>query len=417
MCHCVLVFCAVSNNSFVTDNADPPGDLPSPNFQPEQSRQGDSDDALTEILSAEDVRAGLARNEASAPVLSGTAPPQTRVYEHWQIPPNEEGFPGPGYFVEPHQGSVHAGYPPALGDLDHLRLRRKSVPAKQGLRGVLNNVARVNLPPGPDETYEMALRQRVQRMVRTTFPITVLAVKGGVGKTVVTEVLGSTFSAVRGDRVIAVDLDPDAGNLISRHGRESGLSIADLTADGSSTRYLDVRAHTSQNQATRLEVLTGPDFVHSPKPLQESEVYAVMPILGEHYSVVLMDTGTGFKTALMGAVLRQSRTLVLVSSASIDSLEETQLTLEWLKHNGYQDLLDTAVLVINNVHSGRPNVDLARVVKQFAYRIAPERIFVLPFDEHIFEGRQIILELLSAKTRRRYLEMAARISELFPLVD
>ena len=189
---------------------------------------------------------------------------------------------------------------------------------------------------------------------------------------------------------------------------------ADLAAEGSSTRYLDVRAHTSQNKSTRLEVLTGPDFVSTRKPLQESELDAVMPILGEHYSLVLMDTGTGLKTTLMNAALRQSRALIVVSSASIDSLEETQVSLEWLRHNGYQDLLDTVVLVINNVARGKPNVSLDRAVKQFARQIGRERIFVLPFDNHIFEGRQITLELLSAKSRRRYLELAARISELFP---
>ncbi len=398
----------------MTDHANPLGEFPVPAPQPrrpahaapEPPRRGDPADALTEILPLEDLHAELNREQPTPALLAGMPPPPTRVYEDWQIPPTEDGYVGAGVASE--------GYVPGLVELDELQLRRKSVPAKQGWRGVVHNVTRINLPPGPDETYELALKERIQRMVRTTFPITVMGVKGGVGKTVVTEVLGSTFSSVRGDRVIAVDLDPDAGNLISRHGRESGLSITDLAAEGSASRYLDVRAHTSQNKSTRLEVLTGPDFVSTPKSLQENQIDAVMPILGEHYSVVLMDTGTGLKTNLMGAVLRQSRALVIVSSASIDSLEETQVSLEWLRHNGYQQLLDTMVLVINNVARGKPNVDLERAVKQFGRQIGRERIFVMPFDNHIFEGRQITLELLSAKTRRRYLELAARIAELFP---
>ena len=388
---------------------------------PEPPRRGDPADALTEILPLEDLQAELDREQPTPELLSGQPPSPTRVYEDWQIPPTEDGYLPPNYLPANHPADTYPpgsypgeGYVPGLVEFDQLQLRRKSVPAKQGWRGVVHNVTRINLPPGPDETYELALKERVQRMVRTTFPITVLGVKGGVGKTVVTEVLGSTFSAARGDRVIAVDLDPDAGNLISRHGRESGLSISDLAVEGAASRYLDVRAHTSQNKSTRLEVLTGPDFVSTPKALQESDVDAVMPILGEHYSLVLMDTGTGLNTTLMSAVLRQSRALVMVSSASIDSLEETQLSLEWLRHNGYQDLLDTMVLVINNVQRGKPNVNLDRAVKQFGRQIGRERIFVMPFDNHIFEGRQINLELLSAKTRRRYLELAARIAGLFP---
>jgi MinD-like ATPase involved in chromosome partitioning or flagellar assembly len=177
-----------------------------------------------------------------------------------------------------------------------------------------------------------------------------------------------------------------------------------------------VRAHTSQNKATRLEVLTGPDFVSTRKPLQESELDAVMPILGEHYSLVLMDTGTGLKTNLMTSILGQSRALVVVSSASIDALEETQVTLDWLRHNGYQQLLDTAVLVINTTVRGKLNVDVDKAVERFSRQIRAERIVVCPFDTHIHEGKEITLELLSPKSRRRYLELAAAVADLFPKI-
>lgn len=393
----------MSDNSalFGSDSAQPAPARPPAHAAPEPfgpPRWGKPSDALTEILPLEDLQPELSLDTPNVPVpLVGTpVPAPTRVFDDWQL------------------SSEFEGYVPAAVELDKLETRRKTVPAKQGWRGVAHNVAGVNLAPGRDELYEMALKDRVQRMVRTTFPIAVVGVKGGVGKTVVTEVLGSTFSAVRGDRVIAVDLDPDAGNLISRHGRESALSIADLIADGSPSRYLNVRAHTSQNKATRLEVLTGPDFARTPMPLLDKDVDAVMPILDEHYSLVLMDTGTGLKTNLMTAVLRQARAMVMVSSASIDALEETQVGLDWLRHNGHQHLLDTMVLVINNSQRGKSNINVDAAVKQFARQIGRERIFVLPFDSHIFEGRQITLELLSAKSRRRYLELAAAISELFP---
>lgn len=309
-----------------------------------------------------------------------------------------------------------SSYVPAEVALDHLEGRRKSVPAKQGWRGMLHNLTRINIAPGKDEVYELSLQERVQRIVRTTFPMAVIGVKGGVGKTVVTEALGSTFSTIRGDRVIAVDLDPDAGNLIARHGRESALTLSDLVADSSLTRYLDVRAHTSQNKLSRLEVLTGPDFARTEMPLLRDDVEVLMPILKEHYSLVLMDTGTGLKTNLMTSILRQSRALVVVSSASIDALEETQVTLEWLRNNGYQQLLETTILVINHTQRGKANIDVDKAVEQFSRQIRAERIFVLPFDSHIQEGKQITLELLSAKSRRRYLELAGSIAELFPKV-
>lgn len=385
---------------------------------------GDAAAAPTEDLHLEGLQAdsGFVRNNPPGQTPR-SVPAATRVYEDWQMPAVVEGsayeggvFEGPVFEGQVYERSVFEGYVPAQVHLDRLETRRKSVAAKQGWRGLVHSVTGINLAPGKDELYEMALKERIQRMVRRTFPITVMGVKGGVGKTVVTEALGSTFSAVRGDRVIAVDLDPDAGNLLSRHGRESDLTIADLVADPALTRYLDVRAHTSQDKSTRLEVLTGPDFARTPMPLMNTQVEAVMPVLAEHYSLVLMDTGTGLKSNLMSAVLGQTRALVMVSSASIDALEETQVSLEWLRNNGYQHLLDTMVLVINNIQRGKPNIDVERTVKVFSRQIGRERIFVLPFDAHIFEGGQITLELLSATSRRRYLELAAAISELFPRV-
>ncbi len=367
---------------------------------PEPREPGTRADLPTEILALDDV-AAPSLDPPRGTVLPPDRPAPTRLYEGWQFNPAVEG-------------RVREGYVPAVVELDQLETRRKPLPAKQGWRGLVHRTTRISLAPGRDELYETSLKHRIQRIVRLTFPIAVMGVKGGVGKTVVTEVLGGTFAAVRGDRVIAVDLDPDVGNLVSRHGRESALSLSDLVADRTSKRYLDVRAHTSQSGETRLEVLTGPEFARTPAPLLDAEVDALFPILNEHYSLVLMDTGTGLKTNLMTAVLRNSRALVMVSGASIDALEETQIGIEWLRHNGFQHLLETMVLVINHAQRGKPNVDVARAVVQFARQIGRDRIFVMPFDSHIFEGGKIIVEALSAKTRRGYLELAAALSELFP---
>jgi len=43
-----------------------------------------------------------------------------------------------------------------------------------------------------------------------------LVVEGGVGKTTVTATLGATFASLRGDRVVAVDANPDRGHAETR---------------------------------------------------------------------------------------------------------------------------------------------------------------------------------------------------------
>jgi MinD-like ATPase involved in chromosome partitioning or flagellar assembly len=218
---------------------------------------------------------------------------------------------------------------------------------------------------------------------------------------------------VRDDRVIAVDIDIEAGNLIDRHGRQSSLSLLDLASDTSVTRYLDVRAHTSMN-ASRLEVLAAPDIARTDRHIEREDLLKAIAILQQHYAVVLMDCGTTLKSPVMDAVLRESRALVVVCSASIDAMKETEITLEQLRHNTFQHLLDSTVLVINHTQPGKPNVLIDRAVSHFARQLRPERVIVLPFDRHVHDGREIVLELLSKKTKRRYLELAAALSDMFP---
>jgi MinD-like ATPase involved in chromosome partitioning or flagellar assembly len=349
--------------------------------------------------------AGLDGGVDQRPALPGDLPDHRGLQ---QFPPYSGETPRTPTPV--FHGTHNAAGPVAL---DFLNIKRRQVPAKKGWRAALHKATRINLGPGRDERYELDLRDRVGRIVRTTFPIAVLNLKGGVGKTVVCETLGSTFAAVRGDRVIDVDLDIDAGNLIDRHGRQSSLSLLDLAADTSVTRYLDVRAHTSMN-AARLEVLAAPDYARTDRVVERDDFLNAMTILRGHYSLVLIDCGTGMNSPVMDAVLRESRALVAVCSASIDAMKETDILLERLHHNGFQRLLESTVLAINHTEPGRPNVLVDKAIAQFSRHVPRERAIVLPFDPHIREGKEIILELLSRKSQRRYLEMAAALSELFP---
>jgi MinD-like ATPase involved in chromosome partitioning or flagellar assembly len=127
-----------------------------------------------------------------------------------------------------------------------------------------------------------------------------------------------------------------------------------------------------------------------------------------------MDCGTALTSDDMEAVLRESRALFVVTSASIDSVTKTRTTLDWLRHNGYHKLVDSTVLVINHIERKRPGAVLAGELEQLSGQFAAGRVVVLPFDPHVHAGRGISLERLSKLSRRRYLELAAVLAEMFP---
>ena len=49
---------------------------------------------------------------------------------------------------------------------------------------------------------------------------------------------------------------------------------------------------------------------------------------------------------------------MIVASASIDGARQAAVTMDWLRQNGYQDLLGRSCVVINHVVPGKPNIDV-----------------------------------------------------------
>jgi MinD-like ATPase involved in chromosome partitioning or flagellar assembly len=294
----------------------------------------------------------------------------------------------------------------ALDGLDQPELEDS---AASSWRDRLRRLTGIDLGPGRDAAYEHDLRGRIRTPVGAAFPIAVLNLKGGVGKTVVVEALGSTFAAVRDDRVIAVDLD--AGDLAERHGRRNPLSIADLLSDDSVARYSQVRAHTYMN-SFGLEVLGLPDYARTDWRLERRDVVKAFSILRKHYSVVLVDCVKAVNSAVMDAVLPEARALVVVTSTSIDAIRKTRTTLDLLRNNGYQRLMNSTVLVINHVQPGKVGVVAAKELDELSARVAAS--VVLPFDRHVYDGKEIGLDRMSRESRRAYLEMAGAIADTFP---
>ena len=276
-------------------------------------------------------------------------------------------------------------------------------------RELIRRLTGIDLGPGKATTHELELRDRICTVLGGAFPVAVLNFKGGVGKTAVVEALGSTLADVRDDRVIAVDID--VGDLAERHGRRNPLSMADLLTADAVTQYAEVRAHTYMN-SFGLEVLGLPDYARTDWRLERHDVVKAFSILRNHYSVVLVDCVKAVNSAVMDAVLPESRALVVVTSTSIDAVRKTRTTLEWLCNNGYQRLVRSTVLAINHVEPAKPGAVATKEIEELSARVATT--VVLPFDRHVHEGKEIGLDRLSRQSRRSYLEMAAALADLVP---
>ena len=242
--------------------------------------------------------------------------------------------------------------------------------------------------------------------------VAVLSLKGGVGKTTVTVGLGSTLASLRGDRVIAVDGNPDRGTLSDKVRLETSATIRDLLNERSMvTRYADVRAYTSQ-APSRLEILASDRDPGVSVAFSADDYRTVVGVLEHYYSICITDCGTGLLHSAMAGILELADQMVLVSSPSVDGARSASATLDWLEAHGYADLVSGGVVVLSAIRrKSKSTVDLDRLEQHFAAR--SRAVVRVPYDPHLEEGAEVELEMLNEETADAYLNLAALVADGF----
>ena len=291
---------------------------------------------------------------------------------------------------------------------------RKAEPvARTGWRRTVRQASGGLIKPAPSrsEAHRTELLDQIATPLVGCHRIAVISLKGGVGKTTTTTALGATLASNRGDRVIAVDANPDAGTLGRRVRRETGATIRDmLQALPSVQSYVDVRRFTSQS-SSRLEILANDVDPAVSTTFNDEDYRRIVEALQRQYSIILTDSGTGLLYSAMRGVLQMADQLIVVSTPSVDGGNSASTTLDWLVAHGYQDLVSRAVTVISGVRPASKDFDLNQLVAHFAARC--RSVIAVPFDPHLATGAEIELDQLRPATADAYLELAACVAAGF----
>jgi MinD-like ATPase involved in chromosome partitioning or flagellar assembly len=240
--------------------------------------------------------------------------------------------------------------------------------------------------------------------------VAVLSLKGGVGKTTTAVGLGATLATLRGDRVIALDANPDRGTLSDKVRLETAATIRDLLNERDQVRrYADIRAFTSQ-APSRLEVLASDRDPGVSVAFGADDYCDAARMLEHFYSICITDCGTGLLHSAMSGVLRLADQIVLVSSPSVDGARSASATLDWLEAHHCGDLVRNGVVVLSAIRpKSKSTVDLDRLEHHFAARC--RAVTRIPYDPHLEEGAEVELEFLSSETADAYLSLAAIVGE------
>ena len=337
--------------------------------------------------------------------------PAEAVPAEWTAPTPPNGLPL-GYASRP--PVTRQDDPPPFLDLSTVALlgQPKRAPS-QGWRKwlYLASFKLINLGESPKIIRHNGLVSEVQRPLRGCYRIALLSLKGGVGKTTITATLGATFASIRGDRVVAVDANPDRGTLSQKVPLETPATVRHLLRDAEGIEaYSDVRAYTSQGPS-RLEVLASEQDPAVSEAFSSDDYTRTLEVLERFYSLVLTDCGTGMLHSAMSAVLHKADVLVVISSGSVDGARSASATLDWLDAHGHQDMVRNSIAVINAVRPRSGKVDMKKVVDHFNRRC--RAVKQVPFDPHLEEGAEISLDRLRPETREALIELAAVVAQGF----
>ena len=293
---------------------------------------------------------------------------------------------------------------------DAILRTRPDEPSSGWRRAVLRATGgRLNPGPSDDELARRAILHRIRRPLLQSHRIAVTSIKGGVGKTTVATLLGLVLAENRGDRVIVLDANPDAGTLADRLTGESAVTVRELLRDLDRIHsWTEVSRYTSL--AGRLQVLASEQDPAAGDAFSREEYEHICTLLDRFFNIVVTDSGTGLVHSAMEGTLKLADSVIIVGAPTVDGAGRASKTLDWLFAHGHGALASDAVAVLS-CDRASAEVDRERIRQHFEARC--RAVVEIPHDPHLATGGRVELARLRPSTRDAAYELAAIMADRF----
>lgn len=289
----------------------------------------------------------------------------------------------------------------------------RKIPPGSGWRKFIYSVTFHKINPGesPGERHYRELQNRIRRHIRRQYVITVVSGKGGVGVTTMAACIGAVFRECRHQNVIAIDADPGFGTLADRIDEAPPGDYTAVINDTDVQGYADIREYLGQN-AVGLDVLAGNRTSDQPRPLVPAMFSGVLTRLRRTHTVIIVDTAPDLEHDVMKPVLECTDTLVFVSSITADRSRPVLRAVDYLRSQGYHELVSRSTVIINHTDASTDKEALDYLAERFTKVGAI--VEVMPFDSHLAKGGIIdTVHELKKKSRLRLFEITAGLADKY----
>ncbi|MBO3143329.1 MinD/ParA family ATP-binding protein [Dermatophilus congolensis] len=295
--------------------------------------------------------------------------------------------------------------------IDAHMLRPAPPVPRTGWRGVAYRVTDGRWNPGVSsaEQRRRAREAQIGAALNGKHVTAYFCLKGGISKTSTTAAVATALANLRPDPVLAIDANPDAGDLSERLVGKKLSGITELARNIESVHSVEDLARFTVS-AGRLVVLPGEPNPVLGDSLSSQDFERILGTVQRFYSNVHVDCGTGVTHPLMSGILRHATTVVIPAAWSVTGARRAMESIQWLRDSGFVHLADNCVVVLTSKDIVSSHVDKKSVQRHLAAR---SELIVVPADPHMADGGQIDWEHLKPKTREAFLNIAEAVSRRF----
>ncbi|MFF9058388.1 hypothetical protein ACF09K_06720 [Streptomyces sp. NPDC014882] len=255
-----------------------------------------------------------------------------------------------------------------------------------------------------DVTERTRIARELQQPVTTGRVVAVTSIRGGVGKSTVSALLGRTLNHYRHDPVLTLEADAALGTLPVRMGAEAvRWTCADLASIlHPSMQLTDVTGYL-------VPVPDGGWLLPASRgqvgaPLDMTSYRKVTLALRRYFAVTVVDCET-----LPGEVARTAmdtaHARVVVAPTTAEGVGATRQVLDWLARLPHSALATTVVALV----AGTPDTVLDDKTAAGHLKEPGVTVVTVPYDRHLAGGGPIRTDLLAHATREAVLRLAAEV--------
>lgn len=255
-----------------------------------------------------------------------------------------------------------------------------------------------------DVAEQTRIARELQQPVTTGRVVAVTSIRGGVGKSTVSALLGRTLNHYRHDPVLTLEADTALGTLPVRMGAEAvRWTCADLAPIlHPSMQLTDVTGYLVPVSDGGWLLPAGRGQVGP--PLDMTSYRKVTLALRRYFAVTVADCET-----LPGEVARTAmdtaHARVVVAPTTAEGVGATRQVLDWLARLPHSALATTVVALVSNT----PDTLLDDKTAAGHLKEAGVTVVAVPYDRHLAGGGPIRTDLLSHATQQAVLRLAAEV--------